>query len=161
MSTGSLRSAVTSEETDVGVMLKEMSTSQLLALGLAQSLIADARITSTVCRWSVQGAAVVKLSERLGLVDSRCYVDPKKGRSLIGPKDGQDGWICRTLRNADRKRIRCGPHIIVAIRNQKIDNSRSTIPRSTFQIDDSQIDIPDRHSRLTNPDRHYRLDRDR
>ena len=77
LSTGSLRSTVASEETDVGVMLEEMSTSQVLALGLALSLIADARITSTVRRWSVQGAAVVKRSENLELVDSRCYGNPK------------------------------------------------------------------------------------
>ena len=77
LSTGSLRSTVASEETDVGVMLEEMSTSQVLVLGLALSLIADARITSTVRRWSVQGAAVVKRSENLELVDLRCYVNPK------------------------------------------------------------------------------------
>ena len=63
MSTGSSRSVVASEEADAGVMFEEMSTSHVLALSLAQSLIVDARITGTVCRWSVQGAAVVKRSE--------------------------------------------------------------------------------------------------
>ena len=112
---------------------------------LASGLCAEfARITSTVCRWSVQGAVVVKRSESLDLVDSRCYVDPKKGRSLIGPKDGQDGWICRTLRNADRKRIRFGPHIIVAIRK-----SRPTIPDRRIQINIPDRRFPDRHSGST------------
>ena len=75
--TGSSRSTVASEETDVGVMFGGEVDITGLAANRCAEINTDARIASTVCRWSVQGAAVVKRSESLDLVDSRCYVNPK------------------------------------------------------------------------------------
>ena len=77
VNTGSSRSTVASEETDVGVMFSGEVDITGLASGLRAEINTDARIASTVCRWSVQGAAVVKRSESLELADSRCYVSPK------------------------------------------------------------------------------------
>ena len=91
VNTGSSRSTVASEEADVGVMFGGEVDITGLAAGRCAEINTDARIASTVCRWSVQGAAVVKRSESLELVDSRRYVNPKCC-SLIGPKDEHDSW---------------------------------------------------------------------
>ena len=48
-----------------------------LAVNRCAEINMDARIASTVCRWSVQGAAVVKRSESLELADSRGHVSSK------------------------------------------------------------------------------------
>ena len=77
VNTGSSRSMVASEEADVGVMFGGEVDITGLASGRCEEINTDARIASTVCRWSVQGAAVVKRSESLELADSRCYVSPK------------------------------------------------------------------------------------
>ena len=74
---GSSRSTVASEETDVGVMFRgDVDITGIGVVSLPE-INTDARITSTVCRWSVQGTAVVKRSESLELVDSRRYVNQK------------------------------------------------------------------------------------
>ena len=156
MSTGSSRSAVTSEETDVGVMLKEMSTSQLLALGLAQSSIADARITSTICRWVGAGGGSDEAIGKFGFARFKMLCRSKKRPLSDWPKRRTGRLDMQNTKECRSKAYQVWTTHNIRDPEIKIDESRST-----FQIDDSQIDIPDRHSRSTNPDRHSRLDRDR
>ena len=77
VNTGSSRSTVASEEADVGVMFSGEVDITGLASGLCAESNTDARIASTVCWWSVQGAAVVKRSESLELADSRGHISSK------------------------------------------------------------------------------------
>ena len=92
VSTGSSRSVVASEEADVGVMFGGNVDIAGISVGSCEEF--NCGFTDHWHCMPVVGAGG-GYGEAIGnmeLVDSSCFVNPKKGRSLIGTKDGQDGW---------------------------------------------------------------------
>ena len=89
VSTGSSRSTVASEKTDVGVMLKKMSTSQVLALGLCEEFICGCTNHQHCMPLVGAGDGCGEASDKFGVSLFKVLCRSKtKFRSLIGPKYG-------------------------------------------------------------------------